>query len=68
MSPEVLTVAPNTSLTEAVQIMLSAERKWMIVVDGSGKPVGLLDRQALLRAVAGNGGVHEESDTAGIER
>lgn len=55
MSPEVLTVTPETLLTEATQKMLAAERKWMIVVDEVGKPLGLLDRQALLLAVAGGG-------------
>ena len=53
MSPDVLTVTPETLLTDATQKMLTAERKWMIVVDDVGKPVGLLDRQALLMAVAG---------------
>lgn len=55
MSPEVMTVPPEMDLAEAVQKMLAAERKWMIVADADGKPLGLLDRQALLRAVAGNG-------------
>lgn len=54
MSPEVLTVTPQTQLTDAVQKMLTARRKWMIVVDAEGKPVGLLDRQALLMAVTGS--------------
>jgi CBS domain-containing protein len=53
MSPEVLTVTPETSLTDATQKMLAAGRKWMIVVDNEFKPVGLLDRQALLMAVIG---------------
>lgn len=58
MSPEVLTVTPETALTEATQKMLAAGRKWMIVVDEAGKPLGLLDRQALLLAVAGSSGAN----------
>lgn len=58
MSPEVLAVAPQTPLTEATQKLLSAGRKWMIVTDPQGEPLGLLDRQALLRAVTGNGGAN----------
>lgn len=54
MSPEVLTVLPDTPLREATQRML-AGRKWMIVADSNGKPLGLLDRQALLTAVTGQG-------------
>jgi CBS domain-containing protein len=54
MSPEVLTTTPETLLTEAIQKMLAAGRKWMIVVDAQDKPVGLLDRQALLKAVTGS--------------
>lgn len=54
MSPEVLTVTPETALTEATQKMLAAGRKWMTVVDAQGKPLGLLDRQALLVAVTGS--------------
>lgn len=56
MSPEVLTVTPETPLTEAIQTMLARGRKWMIVVDAQSRPIGLLDRQAMLRAVTGNGG------------
>lgn len=56
MSPEVLTTTPETLLTEAIQKMLAAGRKWMIVVDTQNKPMGLLDRQALLKAVTGSGG------------
>lgn len=53
MSPEVLTVTPETSLTDATQKMLARGRKWLIVVDAAGKPLGLVDRQAVLRAVVG---------------
>ncbi|MCL4395160.1 MAG: DUF190 domain-containing protein [Chloroflexi bacterium] len=51
MSPEVLTVAPDLPVVEAVDRMLSSGRKWMIAVDDQGRPLGLVDRQALLRAI-----------------
>ncbi len=53
MSGGVLSVSPETSLTEAAWKMLSEKRKWMVVVDESGKAVGLVDRQVLLKAVSG---------------
>ncbi len=52
MSPEVLTVSPETSVIEAIKMMLSAERKWMVAVDEQGRPTGLVDREAVLRAVS----------------
>jgi CBS domain-containing protein len=53
MSGGVLSIPPETSLTEAAWKMLSEKRKWMVVVDESGKAVGLVDRQVLLKAVSG---------------
>jgi CBS domain-containing protein len=53
MSGGVLSVSPETSLTEAAWKMLSEKRKWMVVVDEGGKAVGLVDRQVLLKAVSG---------------
>lgn len=51
MSREVLSAPPDTSLTEAAHLMLAQKRKWMVVVDAGGKAVGLVDRQALFKAV-----------------
>lgn len=51
MSPEVLSAPPNTSLTDAAHMMLSGKRKWMVVVDASGKVAGLVDRQVLFKAM-----------------
>lgn len=51
MSRQVLSAPPDTSLTEAAHLMLSQKRKWMVVVDADGKAIGLVDRQALLKAV-----------------
>lgn len=54
MSPEILSATAEMSLTQAIHKMLASGRKWMIVVDGAGKPVGLVDRQALLLALSGS--------------
>lgn len=53
MSPEVLSVTAEMPLTEVTQKMLARGRKWLIVVDAEGKPLGLVDRQALLVALSG---------------
>jgi CBS domain-containing protein len=52
MSPGVLTASPDLSISEAAQLMLSTSRKWLVVVDEFGKPLGLVDRQILLEAIA----------------
>ncbi len=51
MSPGVLTARPETSLVEAVKMMMSPKRKWLVVVDDNNQPIGLVDRQILLRAL-----------------
>lgn len=53
MSRGVLTVTPDTPIVEAASRMMSAGRKWMVVVDENHRPLGLIDRQILLRALAG---------------
>lgn len=53
MSPGVLTASPDMEVVEAVRWMLSEKRKWMVVVDERGLPVGLVDRQILFQAVSG---------------
>jgi CBS-domain-containing membrane protein len=53
MSPVVLTAAADLPLVEAAQQMLAQHRKWLVVVDGEGKTLGLVDRQVLLKALAG---------------
>jgi len=53
MSSGVLSASPDTALTEAAHMMLSQKRKWMVVVDGKGKALGLVDRQVLLKALTG---------------
>ncbi len=51
MSPGVETITADTTLVEAIQKMLPAGRKWLVVVDVEGKPVGLVDREIALRAL-----------------
>jgi CBS domain-containing protein len=53
MTPSVLTGPPGTPVTEAIQRMLGERRKRFVVVDGKGRPIGIVDRQSLLRAVIG---------------
>ena len=52
MSPGVLSVTPQTPVTQAARLMLEKGRKWMVVVDDSNKPLGLVDRQILLEAIS----------------
>lgn len=52
MSPGVLEAPQNTTLLNAIRMILEHSRKWMVVVDDSGLPVGFIDRQSLLNAVA----------------
>jgi len=54
MSPGVLSGPPDTLIIEAIQQMLSQKRKRFLVVDETGKPLGMVDRQMLLRAVLGS--------------
>jgi len=49
--PRVLTAKPETALVEAVKLMMSPKRKWLVVVDEKNHPLGLVDRHILL---AGN--------------
>lgn len=52
MSPGVLMADPDTSINEAVRMMFEAKRKWLVVAGPDGKPLGLVDRQILLRTLA----------------
>jgi CBS domain-containing protein len=51
MSPGVLTAKPETPLVNAVKMMMSPKRKWLVVVDEKDHPLGLVDRHILLRAM-----------------
>jgi CBS domain-containing protein len=52
MSSGVLTAKPETSLVDAVKMMMSPKRKWLVVVDEHNQPLGLVDRHMLLRAMS----------------
>jgi predicted transcriptional regulator len=56
MSPGVLSASPDLPLVEAVRQMLSAGRKWLVVTDEQGRPLGFVDRQIALRAVSAHVG------------
>jgi CBS domain-containing protein len=53
MTPSVLTGPAHMPIAEAVRQMLAQKRKRFVVVDDEGRPVGIVDRQMLLHAVAG---------------
>jgi CBS domain-containing protein len=52
MSPGVLTAKPETTIVDAIKMMMSPKRKWLVVVDDKNQPLGLVDRQILLRALS----------------
>ncbi|MEM5773649.1 MAG: DUF190 domain-containing protein [Anaerolineaceae bacterium] len=52
MSAGVLAVSPELPVLEALKTMLESARKWMVVADEAGRPLGLIDRQIMLEAVA----------------
>ena len=52
MTPNPIKADPDLPLTTAIRKMLSEGRKWMVVVDKAGQPIGLVDRQILLEALA----------------
>jgi len=51
MSEGVLSGPPETLLAEAVGQMLQRQTKRFVVIDGQGKPIGMIDRQTALRAL-----------------
>ena len=59
MRPYLFAVTPATLVTEAVRIMLAHQIKRLVVVDEAGKPLGLVDRQQLLRSLAEGGAMLE---------
>ncbi len=52
MSHGPLTASPDLSVVEAIRRMMAEARKWMVVVDSDGRPLGLVDRQILLEALS----------------
>ncbi|MBF6612966.1 MAG: universal stress protein [Chloroflexi bacterium] len=53
--PHLFAVTPATPVAEAVRLMLAQQIKRLVVVDGTGKPLGLVDRQQLLRSLVEGG-------------
>jgi CBS-domain-containing membrane protein len=53
MTPSVLGGPASTPIAAVVQQMLAEKRKRYVVVDAAGRPIGIVDRQLLLQAVAG---------------
>jgi CBS domain-containing protein len=53
MSPRPLTALPDLPVVDAIQKMLVESRKWLVIVNEAGCPLGLVDRQILLEAVGG---------------
>ncbi|GAP05362.1 MAG TPA: CBS domain-containing protein [Anaerolinea thermolimosa] len=51
MSPGVETIPADTTIVEAVHRMLSLGRKWLVVVDEKGRPLGLIDREIALESL-----------------
>jgi nucleotide-binding universal stress UspA family protein/predicted transcriptional regulator len=51
MRPHLYAVIPATPVAEAVRLMLARQIKRLVVVDVSGKPLGFVDRQQLLRSL-----------------
>lgn len=50
MSESVLSATADTTLVDAISLMLQAGRKRLVVVDEQGYPTGIVDRQMLLAA------------------
>jgi CBS-domain-containing membrane protein len=53
MSEHVLSAPGETTLIEAINLMLREGRKRLVVVDGQGHPIGIVDRQTLMAASLG---------------
>lgn len=56
MSVDPLSGPPDLPVIEAIQRMLMDARKWLVVVDDQGKPIGYVDRQRILEAVSAEPG------------
>ncbi len=54
MTPQVITVSPDTSLLEALRLLLAHQIKRLPVVDSEGRLVGLVGRGGILQALSQN--------------
>jgi CBS domain-containing protein len=52
MSPGPLTAEPDLEIVAAVKMMLAGARKWLVIIDEQGRPLGLVNRELLLEALA----------------
>jgi predicted transcriptional regulator/nucleotide-binding universal stress UspA family protein len=50
MRPQLYAVTPSTSVAEAVRLMLAHQIKHLVVVDEHKRPLGMVNRQQLLRS------------------
>ncbi len=55
MRPHLYAVTPSTSIAEAVRLMLAHQIKHLVVVDEQRKPLGMVNRQQLLRSFVEGG-------------
>ncbi len=53
MSQQVLSAPPETTVAEAISLMLREGRKRLVVVDTAQHPIGIVDRQTLMAASLG---------------
>ncbi len=53
MSEKVLLAPGDTTIVEAINLMLHDGRKRLVVVDEQGYPIGIVDRQTLMAASLG---------------
>lgn len=51
MKPHLFSATPSTPVAEALRLMVTHRIKRLVVIDEAGKPLGLVDRQQLLRAL-----------------
>ena len=59
MRPHLYAVTPATPVTEAIHLMLAHQIKRLVVVDEGGKPLGLVERQPLLRSLLERGAISD---------
>lgn len=56
MRPQLYSVTLTTPVAEAVRLMIAHQIKRLVVVDETGNPLGMVDRQRLLRSLIESGG------------
>jgi CBS domain-containing protein len=51
MSPGAETIPGDTTIVEAIRRMISNHRKWLVVVDDQGNPLGMVNREIVLESL-----------------